>query len=59
MGYIYDQRGDQEKAIHLYQEALNYDSTRVEIYNRLGELFPGLDGEQYRITARELKRQGY
>jgi tetratricopeptide (TPR) repeat protein len=59
MAYIYDQKGDQQKAIHLYQEALSYDSTRVEIYNRLGELFPGQDGEQYRMTARELKSKGY
>jgi tetratricopeptide (TPR) repeat protein len=54
MAYIYDQRGDQQKAIHLYQEALSYDSTRVEIYNRLGELFPGQDGEQYRMSAKQL-----
>ena len=59
MAYIYDQKGNQEKAIPLYQEALNYDSTRVDIYQRLGELFPGPDGEEYRRIWRELKSQGY
>jgi tetratricopeptide (TPR) repeat protein len=59
MAYLYDQKGDQEKAVSLYQEALSYDSTRAEIYERLGELFPGQDGEQYRITAQQLKNAGY
>ena len=59
MAYIYDTKGDQEKATHLYQEALGYDSTRTDVYIRLGELFPGKDGEYYRDMARQLKEQGY
>jgi Tfp pilus assembly protein PilF len=58
MGYLYDRKGDQEKAVHLYQEALSYDSSRVEIYERLGELFPGDEGEQYRMTAKQLQPEG-
>jgi Tfp pilus assembly protein PilF len=58
MGYLYDRKGDQEKAVHLYQEALSYDSSRVEIYERLGELFPGDEGEQYRMTVKQLQPEG-
>lgn len=59
MAYIYDVKGNQKKAIDLYREALSYDSSRVEIYERLGELYPGLDGEKYRTTARKLRAEGY
>lgn len=59
MGYLYDTKGDQKKAIDLYKEALGYDSTRTDVYVRLGELFPGEEGEFYRNMARQLKEQGY
>lgn len=59
MAYIYDVKGNQKKAIDLYREALSYDSFRTEIYVRLGELYPGREGERYRTTARNLKAEGY
>jgi tetratricopeptide (TPR) repeat protein len=55
MAYIYDTKGDYEKAIGLYQEALGYDSSIVDIYQRLGELIPGDDGNFYRTKAVQLK----
>lgn len=58
MGYIYDQQGNQQKAVQFYQEALSYDSTKTDIYTRLGELLPGQDGERYRLTSRQLKSAG-
>lgn len=51
MAYIYDTKGDYTKAINLYQEALEYDSTIVTIYKRLGELMPNEDGNYYRTQA--------
>lgn len=51
MAYIYDTKGDYGKAINLYQEALEYDSTIVSIYKRLGELMPNEDGNYYRTQA--------
>lgn len=51
MAYIYDTKGDYENAIPLYREALNYDSTVVDIYKRLGELIPEADGNFYREQA--------
>ncbi len=59
MAYIHDVRGNQGRAIDLYREALGLDSTLTEIYVRLGELFPGPDGNFYRRKAAELKDQGY
>jgi tetratricopeptide (TPR) repeat protein len=59
MAFLYDQKGDVEKAVNFYGEALSYDSTRVEVYTRLGELFPNAAGEQYRLTAKRLKELGY
>ena len=59
MAYIYDTQGDQKKAIEFYREALGYDSTRVEVYSRLGELITGKDGEFYKAKVRQLKEQGY
>ncbi|MBA4056078.1 MAG: hypothetical protein C0490_15290, partial [Marivirga sp.] len=56
MAYIYDNKGDLGKAIPLYQEALSYDSSVVDIYQRLGELIPGEEGNFYRSKAIELKR---
>jgi tetratricopeptide (TPR) repeat protein len=51
MAYIYDQRGDQAKAISFYKETLAYDSTMQDIYKRLGELIPGDEGNYYRAKA--------
>ncbi|SHH93286.1 Tetratricopeptide repeat-containing protein [Chryseolinea serpens] len=56
MAYIYDSKGNTQKAIPLYQEALQYDSTVVDIYDRLGELMPGEAGNVYRTKAVTLKR---
>lgn len=55
MAYIYDKKGESEKAISLYQEALSYDSSIVDIYQRLGEMIPGENGNFYRSKAAELK----
>jgi hypothetical protein len=57
MAYIYDTKGEYNKAINLYQEALSYDSSVVDIYTRLGELLPGADGNPYRSKALLLQRQ--
>lgn len=51
MAYLYDVRGDTPRAIGLYQEALEYDSTITDIYRRLGELIPGDEGKHYRDRA--------
>lgn len=57
MAYIYDTTGDHSKAIGLYQEALEYDSTIIDIYKRLGELLPNEDGNYYRTKAMRLGQQ--
>jgi tetratricopeptide (TPR) repeat protein len=59
MAYLYDEKGEDQKAIPLYQEALQYDSTKLDVYTRLGELFPGKEGDVYRSAFRKLKEQGY
>lgn len=51
MAYINDTKGQTQKAIALYKEALVYDTTRVEIYSRLGELVQGEEGNAYRAKA--------
>jgi tetratricopeptide (TPR) repeat protein len=51
MAFIYDQRGDQGKAISFYKETLQYDSTMADVYKRLGELIPGEEGNYYRAKA--------
>jgi tetratricopeptide (TPR) repeat protein len=51
MGYLYEVRNDNTRAIALYKEALQYDSTVVDIYKRLGDLIPGKDGDLYRLRA--------
>lgn len=57
MAYIYDTKGNTQKAIPLYQEAISYDTTRTEIYQRLGELVGGEEGNQYRQKAAEYQQQ--
>jgi len=54
MAYIYDTKGNYDKAIQLYQEALSYDSSIVEIYQRLGELIPDEGGNFYRTRAAKM-----
>jgi cytochrome c-type biogenesis protein CcmH/NrfG len=51
MGYLYEIKNDNTRAITLYKEALQYDSTVVDIYKRLGDLIPGKDGDLYRQRA--------
>lgn len=58
MAYIYDTKGDQQKAIEFYKETLSYDSMRLEVYDRLGEFFPGVEGAFYRSRATQLKTEG-
>jgi len=53
MGYLYQTKGDSPRAIDLYKESLSYDSTELDIYQRLGELMPGEEGEYYRSVAQK------
>ncbi|WP_276372518.1 tetratricopeptide repeat protein [Chryseolinea sp. H1M3-3] len=57
MGYIYDTKGDYSKAIDLYKEVLSYDSTVVNIHQRLGELLPNEEGNFYRTQVVKLQQQ--
>ena len=56
MAYIYDTKGENDKAIKLYREALSYDSSVVEIYQRLGELIPDENGNFFRSKAARMSR---
>jgi predicted Zn-dependent protease len=56
LGYLYDRDKETQRAIELYREALNYDSTKVDVYVRLGEMFPGNEGNFYRKKAAQLKQ---
>lgn len=56
-GYLYQEKGNTQKAISLYKEALSYDSTVVDIYSRLGTLLPGTDGDFFRRKANEGSQQ--
>jgi hypothetical protein len=51
MGYLYEAKNDNARAITLYKEALQYDTTTGDIYKRLGDLIPGKDGDVYRQRA--------
>ena len=57
MAYIYDTKGNMQRAIPLYKEAISYDTTRTEIYTRLGELVTGEEGNMYRQKAARYQRQ--
>lgn len=59
LGYLYDRKANTERAIALYREALQYDSTRVDVYQRLGELYPGAEGQVYRNAAVKYRNLGY
>jgi tetratricopeptide (TPR) repeat protein len=56
MGYIYETKQENARAIELYKEALTYDDSIVDIYKRLGQLLPGDEGNAYRAKAIELQR---
>ncbi len=56
LGYLYDRNNETPRAIELYREALSYDSTKVDVYVRLGELYPGIEGDFFRAKARELQQ---
>jgi tetratricopeptide (TPR) repeat protein len=56
MAYIYDTKGNTQKAIPLYKEAISYDTTRTDIYKRLGELVQGEAGNSYRQKAAQYSR---
>jgi tetratricopeptide (TPR) repeat protein len=51
MAYIYDVKGETQKAIAFYQETLQYDSEMKDVNQRLGELLPGEEGAIYRAKA--------
>lgn len=57
MAYIYDTKGNTQQAVALYKEAISYDTTRTEIYQRLGELVGGEEGNLYRQKAARYTRQ--
>lgn len=57
MAYIYDTKGNTQRAISLYKEAISYDTTRTEIYQRLGELVEGEEGNRYRQKSAQYPRQ--
>jgi tetratricopeptide (TPR) repeat protein len=56
MAYLYDRKNETPKALPLYREALQYDSTNTEVYVRLGELLPGPDGEFFRSRGAALSQ---
>lgn len=56
MAYIYDTKGETNRAINLYREAIGQDSTIRDIYVRLGELVPGEEGNRYRRKASALQQ---
>jgi tetratricopeptide (TPR) repeat protein len=55
LGYLYDRKSETPRAVELYKEALEYDSSKVDVYVRLGELYPGDEGNFYRRKAVQLK----
>jgi tetratricopeptide (TPR) repeat protein len=57
MAYICDTKGNTQRAISLYKEAISYDTTRTEIYQRLGELVEGEEGNRYRQKSAQYPRQ--
>jgi tetratricopeptide (TPR) repeat protein len=54
MAYIYDSHNKTDQAIRLYKETLEYDTSRKEVYFRLGEMLPGKEGEIYRNQAEQM-----
>jgi tetratricopeptide (TPR) repeat protein len=58
MAFIYDTKGQQEKALGLYKETLSMDSTRVGIYDRLSELQSD-SAVFYKVQAKKWRDAGY
>ncbi|MBX2946085.1 MAG: tetratricopeptide repeat protein [Cyclobacteriaceae bacterium] len=56
MAYLYDNRGNQQRAIELYRETLGLDSANADVYERLGELLPPQEANWYRTRAAQLKK---
>ena len=57
MAYIHDTKGNTGEAIPLYKEALSFDSSVVEIYQRLGELLQGEEGDYYPAQAAKMRQR--
>lgn len=57
MAYIYDTKGETGRAIPLYKEAISYDTSRTQIYQRLGELIGGEEGNLYRQKAAQYQQR--
>jgi tetratricopeptide (TPR) repeat protein len=56
LGYLYDRDNETARAVELYKEAVAFDESKTEVYERLGELLPGKEGEPYRAKAASLKQ---
>jgi tetratricopeptide (TPR) repeat protein len=56
MAYLYETKGDVNRALSLYKEALQFDENNTEILKRLSELVPGEEGANYRNRLAELSR---
>jgi tetratricopeptide (TPR) repeat protein len=54
MAYIYDTRNEETRAIQFYKGALEYDSTKAEIYQRLSELIPE-EAQLYQVLYNKYK----
>lgn len=54
MAYIYDTKGETDRAIDFYKKAIGQDSTIIDIYTRLGELVPGEEGNRFRQKAAQM-----
>ena len=52
LAYLYDNKGNTVKAIPLYKEAVQLDSSRADIYPRLAELEPANAGKYNELAAR-------
>ena len=54
MAYIYDQQNQKSEAIRFYKEALQQDSSLVDVYTRLADLEPG-NSDWYKKKAQAWK----
>jgi hypothetical protein len=59
LGYLYDTKGETERAIALYKEAVDMAPNKADVFERLGQLIPGPEGEEFRMQAERLKKEGY
>lgn len=51
LAYIYDTKKNTVKAVMFYKETVNLDSSRSEVYTRLGQLLEGEEAQRYRDLA--------